>query len=74
MAHAISPPSNPEALDCTSLVNQLHKTVSLSPKDNIGTFAVVFLSRQIEPRTSYCGSTLSCLRFQHGLSVDCGVN
>lgn len=30
MAH-----SNSEALDCTSLVNQLHKTVSLSPKKNI---------------------------------------
>lgn len=26
---------NSEALDCTSLVNQLHKTVSLSPKKNI---------------------------------------
>lgn len=30
MAH-----SNSEALDCISLVNQLHKTVSLSPKKNI---------------------------------------
>lgn len=45
MAHTISSPSNPEALD----------------------LAVAFLSRQMEPRTSYCGSTLSCLRFQHGL-------